>query len=193
MYVLPPARRRRPAALLSRFTERVRGISFSRSTVCRKACRKSHLRKERILPSWKNVPETLIQNRILKLDRRDNVMIALTDLRAGEDVSLANENHRVVTDVPAKHKFALKDFAPGDQIIMYGVVVGKATQPIRKGEVITTRNIRHEASDFHEKSENYTWHAPDVSRWKNRTFLGYKRADGQVGTRNYWLVVPLVF
>ena len=139
------------------------------------------------------MPETLTQSRILKLDRRDNVMIALTDLRAGEDVSLASESHKVVTDVLAKHKFALKDFAPGDPIIMYGVLVGKATQPIRKGEVITTRNIRHEASDFHEKSESYTWHAPDVSRWKNRTFRGYQRADGQVGTRNYWLVVPLVF
>jgi altronate hydrolase len=139
------------------------------------------------------VPETLTQTRILKLDRRDNVMIALADLRAGEEVSLGKETHSVVTNVAAKHKFALKEFAPGDQIIMYGVVVGKATQPIREGEVITTRNIRHEASDFHQKSENYAWHAPDVSGWKNRTFLGYKRADGQVGTRNYWLVVPLVF
>ena len=139
------------------------------------------------------MPETLTQTRILKLDRRDNVMIALADLRAGEEVSLGKETHSVVTNVAAKHKFALKEFAPGDQIIMYGVVVGKATQPIREGEVITTRNIRHEASDFHQKSESYAWHAPQVSGWKNRTFLGYKRADGQVGTRNYWLVVPLVF
>ena len=139
------------------------------------------------------MPETLTQNRILKLDRRDNVMIALADLRAGEEVSLGKETHGVVTAVPAKHKFALKEFAPGDQIIMYGVVVGKAMQPIREGEVITTRNIRHEASDFHQKSESYAWHAPDVSDWKGRTFLGYKRADEQVGTRNYWLVVPLVF
>jgi altronate hydrolase len=38
-----------------------------------------------------------------------------------------------------------------------------------------------------------SWTAPDVSRWANRTFNGYHRADGQVGTRNYWLVVPLVF
>src|SRR5207248_8965630 len=39
----------------------------------------------------------------------------------------------------------------------------------------------------------YRWRAPDVSRCRDRTFLGYRRADGQVGTRNYWLVVPLVF
>ncbi len=40
---------------------------------------------------------------------------------------------------------------------------------------------------------NYSWSAPDVSAWSSRTFDGYHRADGQVGTRNYWLVIPLVF
>jgi altronate hydrolase len=139
------------------------------------------------------VPETLIQTRVLKLDRRDNVLIALTDLRANEEVVAGSETYTLATNVPAKHKFALRDFAPGDQIIMYGVMVGKAVLPIRKGEVITTRNIRHEASEFHEKTESYSWHAPDVSKWKQRKFLGYRRSDGQVGTRNHWLVVPLVF
>ena len=139
------------------------------------------------------MPETLIQTRVLKLDRRDNVLIALTDLRSNEEVVAGSETYTLATNVPAKHKFALRDFAPGDRIIMYGVMVGKAVLPIRKGEVITTRNIRHEASEFHEKTESYSWHAPDVSKWKQRKFLGYRRSDGQVGTRNHWLVVPLVF
>lgn len=139
------------------------------------------------------MPETLIQNRVLKLDRRDDVLIALTDLRAGEEVPAGDASYKLATDVPAKHKFALRDFAVGDHVTMYGVMVGKVVQPIRKGEVITTRNIRHEASDFHQKTGSYSWHAPDVSAWKNRTFLGYRRADGQIGTRNHWLVVPLVF
>jgi altronate hydrolase len=139
------------------------------------------------------LPETLIQNRVLKLDRRDDVLIALSDLRAGEEIHLGSDIYKLVTNVPAKHKFALRDFAAGDHVTMYGVMVGKATQPIRRGEVITTRNLRHEASEFHQKTGSYSWHAPDVSRWKNRTFQGYRRADGQVGTRNCWLVVPLVF
>src|SRR4029077_11111526 len=46
---------------------------------------------------------------------------------------------------------------------------------------------------FHEDRAEYKWHAPDVSGWTQRSFLGYPRSDGQVGTRNYWLVVPLVF
>jgi altronate hydrolase len=139
------------------------------------------------------VPETLTQNRVLKLDRRDNVLIALSDLRAGEEVHAGEESYVLATNVPAKHKFAIRDFAPGDHVIMYGVLVGKATQPIRRGDAITTRNLRHEAAEFHEKTGSYVWQAPDVSKWKSRTFRGYRRADGQVGTRNYWLVVPLVF
>jgi len=139
------------------------------------------------------VPETLIQNRVLKLDRRDDVLIALSDLRAGDEVHAGGETYKLATNVSAKHKFAVRDFAVGDQLVMYGVVVGKVTQPIRRGEAVTTRNLRHEASDFHQKTGAYTWHAPDTSSWKKRTFQGFRRADGQIGTRNHWLVVPLVF
>src|SRR4029077_17363697 len=51
----------------------------------------------------------------------------------------------------------------------------------------------HEAAPYHEKTEEYRWTPPDVTRWRQTTFQGFHRADGQVGTRNYWLVVPLVF
>ena len=139
------------------------------------------------------MPETLTQTRVLKLDRRDDVLIALEQLRAGDEIEFGKETYKLVTDVAAKHKFALRDFAVGDRVTMYGVTVGKAMQPIRRGEAITTHNLRHEAADFHQKTGTYQWHAPDVSRWKKRRFSGYRRADGQLGTRNYWLVVPLVF
>jgi altronate hydrolase len=139
------------------------------------------------------LPETLTQTRVLKLDRRDDVLIALTDLRAGDEIHFGNDSYKLVTDVAAKHKFALRDFAVGDRITMYGVMVGKAMQPIRRGEAITTRNLRHEAAEFHQKTGTYDWYGPDVAKFKKRTFSGYRRTDGQVGTRNYWLVVPLVF
>jgi altronate hydrolase len=51
----------------------------------------------------------------------------------------------------------------------------------------------HQAAPYHQKSREYEWAPPNVDRWRQRTFLGYQRPDGQVGTRNYWLVVPLVF
>jgi altronate hydrolase len=134
-----------------------------------------------------------MQDRVLRLDPKDTVAIALTDLKQGESVRAGGETYVLVTDVPAKHKFAAKAFAPGDPIFMYGVMVGRASAAIRQGEVITTLNIRHDAAAFHEESESYSWQPPEVSKWKSRTFSGYLRADGQVGTRNYWLVVPLVF
>ena len=132
-------------------------------------------------------------NSVLKLHPKDNVLVALLDLRKDQQVELSGKSYVLTTDVRAKHKFAMEDLAPGAAILMYGVLVGKAQQPIRKGEVLTTRNMRHEASGFHQKTDGFQWHPPDVSAWQQKTFLGYPRADGQVGTRNYWLVVPLVF
>ncbi|HEX4544533.1 MAG TPA: UxaA family hydrolase, partial [Candidatus Acidoferrum sp.] len=76
---------------------------------------------------------------------------------------------------------------------MYGVIVGKVVEPIGRGELLTTRNINHYAAPFHEKVGELSWTPPDVSQWREREFLGYRRNDGQVGTRNYWIVVPLVF
>ncbi len=134
-----------------------------------------------------------MSNRALQLDPRDNVLIALQNLKQGEALPFAQNSYVLASDVPAKHKFATQDFAPGDSIRMYGVIVAKAVEPIRKGELLSTKNVRHDAAGFHEKSEEYRWTPPDVSEWAGKTFRGYRRSDGQVGTRNYWLVVPLVF
>jgi altronate hydrolase len=135
----------------------------------------------------------VMQNKVLKLDSKDNVLIALAGLHRGEQISFDSQSYTLESDVPAKHKFATEDFATGASIIMYGVLVGKAFAPIRRGELLTTRNIHHQAAAFQEKTEEYRWTPPDVSRWRQREFLGYRRSDGQVGTRNYWIVVPLVF
>jgi altronate hydrolase len=133
------------------------------------------------------------QRRALKIDSRDNVAVALVDLQIGEEVAVEDATYALTSKVPAKHKFALDDLKPNDAITMYGVLVGQAETAIRRGEALTTANIRHRSAGFHDKSSAYAWQAPDVSQWKDRTFLGYRRRDGQVGTRNYWLVVPLVF
>ncbi len=134
-----------------------------------------------------------MRNKVLKLDSRDNVLIALTDLHRAEQITFDSQLYALESDVPAKHKFAAEDLAAGASIIMYGVLVGKAMEPIRRGGLLTTRNIRHQTAAFQEKTEEFRWTPPDVARWKHREFLGYRRSDGQVGTRNYWIVVPLVF
>jgi len=132
-------------------------------------------------------------NRVLKLHRDDNVVVALQDLPQGESVEVAGQAFAIRSRIPAKHKFAVHDLAPGAAVMMYGVVVGRATKPIAAGEIISTGNIGHETSSYGRRSAAYQWTAPDITRWAGKTFAGYRRADGQVGTRNYWLVVPLVF
>lgn len=123
----------------------------------------------------------------------DNVLVALTDLHQGEAVQADGRTLILPTDVRAKHKFVTETLRPGDAITMYGIRVGKAIEPIPEGAAITTSNVRHDTAIVEGKTETHHWAAPDVSRWKQTTFLGYHRPDGQVGTRNYWLVVPLVF
>ena len=132
-------------------------------------------------------------NKVLKLDPQDNVLIALSDLRKGEQINLDSQSYTLESDVSAKHKFSTEDLAPGASVRMYGVLVGKAAEAIRRGGLLTTKNLHHLAASFHEKTSDFHWTPPDVSRWRRREFQGYSRADGQVGTRNYWIVVPLVF
>ena len=129
----------------------------------------------------------------VKLSPKDNVLVALSDLQKGETIAYSGSSYTLATDVPAKHKFATDNLDPGSDVIMYGVLVGKATKPIAQGEVLTPRNTHHEAAPYQEKTEEYRWMPPQISRWRKITFQGYQRKDGQVGTRNYWLVVPLVF
>ncbi|GAC1632916.1 MAG: UxaA family hydrolase [Candidatus Acidiferrum sp.] len=130
---------------------------------------------------------------VLKLDPRDNAIVALAPLQAGASVVCDGDTYALLESIPAKHKFAARDFEVGGEIIMYGGLVGKASQRIARGQLLSTANVRHEASPYERRKIDFHWTSPDVSPWKTRTFLGYHRADGQVGTRNYWIVLPLVF
>jgi altronate hydrolase len=141
----------------------------------------------------KSVSQVAMPTAVLQLNPKDNLLVALRDLQQSETVLHGTNTYNLVTNVPAKHKFSAHDLAVGDPVVMYGVKVGIVVVPIRKGEAITTRNIKHDASEFHDIWQPFNWDPPDVSRWRTQSFLGYSRSDGQVGTRNYWLVIPLVF
>jgi len=73
------------------------------------------------------------------------------------------------------------------------VLVGKAQERIAKGGWISTKNVKHAASNFTIAERKTDWIKPDVSKFVNRTFNGYHRSDGSVGTANYWIVIPMVF
>ncbi|HET9803817.1 MAG TPA: altronate dehydratase family protein [Candidatus Acidoferrum sp.] len=129
----------------------------------------------------------------MKLDPRDNAIVALAPLQAGTSVVCDGVGYSLLENIPPKHKFAAQDFEVGAEIVMYGVLVGKASQKIARGQLLSTANVRHDAASYARRKIDLHRAPPDVSRWKSRTFLGYRRADGQVGTRNYWIILPLVF
>lgn len=137
--------------------------------------------------------QSSMNQKVLKIAQTDNVLVALQDLPAGEMVDYQGVELRLHEAVQAKHKFSISPLAVGDPVYMYGVLVGKATKPIPAGGLISTENLKHAAENFGKRQGEYHWTPPDVSRWQNKTFLGYHRPDGQVGVRNYWLVIPLVF
>ena len=133
-------------------------------------------------------------HKVLKVNPTDNVIVALRDLAQGETVEFEGENYVLTHSVYAKHKFVTHDLDIGDAVMMYGVLVGRATQAIKRGEPITTYNLKHASEEYStSKRKPYSWTPPDVSKWTGRTFKGFRRADGKVGTFNYWLVIPLVF
>ncbi len=135
----------------------------------------------------------MMSGKVLKVHPTDNLVVALQDLSKGEAIEFEGLEYSLKTDVPAKHKFLAYDLAPGDPVRMYGVLVGKAKNPISKGEAATIQNVEHATQKFSIEEKEISWEAPNVSAFDGRTFNGYYRADGRVGTANYWLVIPLVF
>ena len=134
-----------------------------------------------------------MQNKLIKVNPTDNVAVALVNLTASEEILFEGKNIKIISDVKMKHKIALTDLNIGDRIIMYGVLVGKANAFIGAGDLLSTLNVKHESDKVTGKTETIGWTVPNVDKWKDRTFQGYQREDGQVGTENVWLFFPLVF
>lgn len=130
---------------------------------------------------------------VLKVHPNDNVLVALTNLKAGQTVNYQGQSYTLLNDIDAKHKFYTIDLSLGGEVYMYGTLVGKVQHDVKSGTLMTTDNLKHAAAPYTYKPYNYQWQAPDVSKFAGRTFNGYHRPDGKVGTANYWLFVPTVF
>jgi altronate hydrolase len=134
-----------------------------------------------------------MKNRILQIHVKDNVLVALTNLKMGESILYDGISYVLKNDIPAKHKFFMQDMQKDGEIIMYGTLVGRAQHDLKAGELMTTENTSHAAQDYHYRAAHYEWHKPEVAKFVNRTFKGYHRSDGRVGTANYWIFLPTVF
>jgi altronate hydrolase len=132
-------------------------------------------------------------NKILKIHPGDNVIVALRDLEAGEQYAYDGETFSIRERIPAKHKFYTQDLIEGQEVYMYGVLVGKTTRAVSRGGLMSTSNLHHAAGAYAYRGASFEWQAPDVSDYRNRSFNGYHRSDGRVGTANYWLFIPTVF
>ncbi|MEO8110341.1 MAG: altronate dehydratase family protein [Ginsengibacter sp.] len=135
----------------------------------------------------------MMKHQVTKVHPGDNVLVALTNLEEGNQVEYNGEVYTIIGKVSAKHKFVTVDVYPTEELYMYGVLVGKAQSFIPKGSAITTANVKHAASGFDVGERKTNWHKPDISKFSAKTFSGFHRPDGKVGTANYWLVIPMVF
>lgn len=134
-----------------------------------------------------------MKDKVLRINKKDNVLVALSDLAAGEVITFDGAAYKLQEDIPAKHKFFMRDMQQGDEVLMYGVLVGKTQYDVLQGSRMTTDNTKHATEPYIYRKTNYQWHQPNIDKYANRTFQGYYRNNGTVGTANYWLFVPTVF
>ncbi|NWO11541.1 altronate dehydratase [Chromohalobacter salexigens] len=118
---------------------------------------------------------------VIRLNATDNVGVATRavpeGLPLGVDECVARHN------IDAGHKVALTPLAEGDNVIKYGQVIGRASRDIDVGEHVHTHNLAMlERDTALEGFEPFPRTSASDSR---RTFMGYHRPNGQVGTRNY--------
>jgi len=123
----------------------------------------------------------------IKINPADNVAVALEDLSKGEVV----EGVTLLTDVPRGHKIVLAALKAGDNVIKYGFPIGHVTRDAAAGTMVNHECIKTNLEGLLEYSYNpaLVEIAPAVTR---RSFMGYRRADGQVGVRNQIWVIPTV-
>ena len=135
-----------------------------------------------------------LRNQVIQLHPNDNVAVALEDLSQGTKVTLNKQLFVLQEFVAAKHKFTLTDIPPDGTIYLYGIKVGTAVKHVAKGTAITTENTVNAIAEIRKDTRgNFRWTPPSVEAFRDKSFMGYHRPDGQVGTANYWLVIPMVF
>mgnify|MGYP000589595940 CR=1 FL=1 len=124
----------------------------------------------------------------IRLHPDDNVAIALADLPAG--TVLPEIGLPLPAPVPRGHKVALAPIAEGANVVRYGQIIGAAQAPIGPGEHVHSHNLGMGAHDTDYAFGTDIRPLPTVT--EPRRFMGYRRADGQVGTRNYLGVLTSV-
>lgn len=127
----------------------------------------------------------------IRIQDKDNVVVALTDIKAGETICVDGRSLRVSTDIPRGHKIAVQKVSKGEDVIKYGLSIGYASEDIEAGNHVHTHNVKTKLSGTNEYA--YIQKLADIDIMKdNRVFMGYKRENGNVGIRNELWIIPTV-
>lgn len=125
-------------------------------------------------------------NEILRLNDRDNVVVACRELKQGEVLENGIE---VLETVPKGHKIAAALINEGEDVVKYGYPIGAASSAIRPGQWVHTHNVKTKlagGTEYHYNKRCFT--LPEVAP---DTFMGYRREKG-VGIRNEIWIIPTV-
>lgn len=129
------------------------------------------------------VPAVATRPDAIRVSPADNVGVATRALGTGEEIVVDGERVTALQEVPAGHKIALRDVAPGEPVTKYGFPIGVATEAIARGAWVHSHNLKTHLEGMVEYR-----YAPapraTVSAGTMPTFAGYRRDDGRVGTRN---------
>jgi altronate hydrolase len=128
--------------------------------------------------------------RALLLRDGDDVAVAPEPIPAGGRVEVPGATVEALAPIPLGHKLAVRDVARGAPVRKYGQVIGFASAPIPAGSHVHVHNLR--ADPFERDYAFASESAPSREPEPLRTFRGYLRPDGRVGTRNYIAVVSTV-
>lgn len=127
----------------------------------------------------------------IKINPKDVVAVALTDLKAGYAIHLDGmEPFELIEDIPKGHKFALEDLKEGAPVIKYGMPIGFLTRAVKQGEHVHTHNVKTGLQDL--ISYSYDKESIPAVEKPHRSFMGYRRPDGKVGVRNEIWILPTV-
>jgi altronate hydrolase len=127
----------------------------------------------------------------IKIDGKDNVVVALTDFSKGDSVTVENQTIIVKSDIARGHKIAIKDIKNGENVVKYGFPIGHAIADIACGEHVHAHNTKTNLDGLLDYK--YNPHFTDVQFADRKlTFKGFKRSTGEVGIRNEIWIVPTV-
>ena len=127
----------------------------------------------------------------LKINPADSVVVCLQPKKKGEIIEVDNLSIVLNQDTPAGHKVLIKNVKEGENIIKYGYPIGHARKDLKAGEWVNENNLKTNLSGTLE----YTYNPVDEEltiKKENRTFMAYKRKNGDVGVRNEIWIVPTV-